>query len=71
MVKLTCVRKFLFTKINTISSHSFMKILRAFHRLGQAKFTYAYGGSILGLSQFTLLSQPPLKTTLNLKKDQN
>jgi len=31
----------------------------------QAKF--AYGGSILGLSQFTLLPQLPLKTMLNLK----
>jgi len=38
---------------------------RAFHRFGQAKF--AYGGSILGSSQFTLLSKLPLKTMLNLK----
>jgi hypothetical protein len=32
---------------------------------GQAKF--AYDGSILGSSQFTLLSQMPLKMMLNLK----
>ncbi len=38
---------------------------RAFRRFGQAKF--AYGGSILSSSQFTLLPQLPLKTTLNLK----
>jgi len=38
---------------------------RAFHGFGQAKF--AYGGSILGLSQFTLLPQLTLKMMLNLK----
>jgi len=38
---------------------------RAFQGFGQDKF--AYGGSILGSSQFTLLPQLPLKTTLNLK----
>jgi hypothetical protein len=38
---------------------------RAFHRFGQAKF--AFGGSILGSSQFTPLPQLPLKTMLGLK----
>jgi hypothetical protein len=33
--------------------------------VGQAKF--AYGGSILGSSKFTLLSRLPLKLKLNLK----
>jgi len=32
---------------------------------GQAKF--GYGGSILGLRQFTQLPQPLLKTSLDLK----
>jgi hypothetical protein len=36
-----------------------------FHGFGQAKF--AYGGSILGSSQFTLLPQLPLKMMLGLK----
>jgi len=40
-------------------------LYRAFHGFGQAKF--AYGGSILALSQFTLLPWLPLRTTLNLK----
>jgi len=35
------------------------------HGFGQAKF--AYGGSILGSGQFTLLPQLPLKTMLSLK----
>jgi len=34
-------------------------------QIWQAKF--AYGGSILGSSQFTLLPQLPLKTRLDLK----
>jgi len=38
---------------------------RVFHGFGQAKF--AYGGSILGSSQFTLLPQLPLKTMLSVK----
>jgi len=38
---------------------------RAFHIFGQAKF--AYGGSILGSSKFTLLPKLPLKTMLSLK----
>jgi len=38
---------------------------RAFHGLGQAKF--AYGGSVLGLNQFTLLPKMPLKMMLDLK----
>jgi len=38
---------------------------RVFHGFGQAKF--AYGGSILGLSQLSLLSEMPLKMRLNLK----
>jgi len=37
-------------------------IFRVFHGFGQAKF--AYGGSILGSSQFTLLLQLPLKMML-------
>jgi len=41
------------------------KSYREFHRFGQVKF--AYGGLILGLSQFTLLLQLPLKMMLNLK----
>jgi len=36
-----------------------------FKDLGQANF--AYGCSILGLSQFTILPQMPLKTMLSLK----
>jgi hypothetical protein len=36
-----------------------------FHGFGQAKFSD--GGLILGLSQLSLLSELPLKTTLNLK----
>jgi len=36
-----------------------------FHGFGQAKF--AFGGSVLGASQFTQLPQLPLKTALNLK----
>jgi len=36
-----------------------------FHGFKQAKF--AYGGLILGLSQFSLLPQLPLKTMLDLK----
>ncbi len=39
----------------------------AYHIFGNAKF--AYGGSIFGSSQFALLLQLPLKTTLNLKVD--
>jgi len=35
---------------------------RVFHRFWQAKF--AYGGSILGTSQFSLLPQLPQKMTL-------
>jgi hypothetical protein len=38
---------------------------KAFDGFGQAKF--AYGGSILGSSQYTLLLQLPLKTMLDLK----
>ncbi len=38
---------------------------RVFHGFGQAKF--AYDGSILGLSQFALLLQLPLKMVLSLK----
>jgi len=36
-----------------------------YHGFGQAKF--AYGGSVSGLSQFTLLPQLPLKMMLDLK----
>jgi len=38
---------------------------RVFHRFGQAKF--AFGGSILGSNQITLLPQVPLKMMLNSK----
>jgi len=38
---------------------------RAFQGFGPAKF--AYGGSVLGLSQFTLLPQLLIKTMLDLK----
>jgi len=38
---------------------------RAFHRFGQVKF--AYGGLILGSSQFTLPPKLPLKITRDLK----
>jgi len=40
-------------------------IYRAFHGFGQDKF--AYGGSILGSSHFTQLSQLLLKMTLGVK----
>jgi hypothetical protein len=40
-----------------------------FHRFGPAKF--AYGGSILGLSQFTLLPQLPLKKYAQFQSGQN
>jgi hypothetical protein len=42
-----------------------LKLYREFHGFGQAKF--AYGGSILGLGQFKILSQLPLKLMLDLK----
>ena len=38
---------------------------RAFHRFGQAEI--AYGGLVLGLSQFSILPQLPLKMTLASK----
>jgi hypothetical protein len=40
-------------------------ICRTFYRFEQAKF--AYGGSIISSSQFTILSKLPLKTVLDLK----
>jgi len=43
----------------------FQRLYGAFQTFGQAKF--AYGGSILGSSQFTLLPQLPTKTISNLK----
>jgi len=43
----------------------FVGSYRAFHGFRQAKF--AYGASILGSSQFTLLPQLSLKMTLNSK----
>ncbi len=49
-------------------SHATGLYYRVFHGFGQAKF--ADGGSILGSSQFTQLSQLPLKTTLDIKKGQ-
>ena len=41
----------------------------AFQRFGQVKF--AYGASVLGLSQFLLLPQLPYKMMLNFKSGQN
>jgi hypothetical protein len=38
----------------------------AFHRFGQAKFPD--GGSVLGSSQFSMLSQLPSKIMLSLKE---
>jgi len=40
-----------------------------FHGFGKAKF--AYGGSILGSSQFILLPQLPLKNDAQFKSGQN
>jgi hypothetical protein len=40
-----------------------------FHRARQAEF--AYGGSILSSSQFLLLPQQPIKTTLAIKEGKN
>jgi len=37
-----------------------------FHGFGQVKF--AYGGSVLGSSQFTVLPQLTLKTMIGLKE---
>jgi len=37
-----------------------------FHKFGQAKFPD--GGSVLGSSQFSVLTQLPLKTMLSLKE---
>jgi len=37
----------------------------AFHRFGQAKFPN--GGLVLGLSQFSILAQLPVKMMLGLK----
>jgi len=42
---------------------------RAIHRFGQTKF--AYGGSILGSSQFTLLPLLPQKNNGRFKSGQN
>ncbi len=44
-------------------------VYRVFRGFGQAKF--AYGGSIFGLSQFTLLPQLPLKNDAQFKSGQN
>jgi hypothetical protein len=50
----------------SLTSVKFSKnIHRAFHRFGQAKFPN--GGSVLGLSQFSILPQLPQKTMLVLK----
>jgi hypothetical protein len=45
--------------------HAWFRLYRVYHGFGKAKF--AYGGLILGSSQFTLLPQLPLKTRLDLK----
>ncbi len=52
---------------NKTYEQGLLKVLSyiAFHGFGQAKF--AYGGSILGSSQFSMLLQLPLKSMLNLK----
>ena len=42
---------------------TFNLIYRAFHRFGQAKI--AYGGLVLGLSQFSILPQLPPKIMPN------
>jgi hypothetical protein len=41
-------------------------LYRTFHRFGQAKFPY--GGSILGLSQLSVLPHLPPKMMLGLKE---
>jgi len=46
-----------------LNGHQFYR--GGFHTFGQAKF--AYGRSVLGSSQFTLLPQIPLKMMLDLK----
>jgi len=52
-------------KIQLYSFLNFCNQNTQIHRLGQAKF--AYGGLVLGSSQFTILPQLPLKTMLSLK----
>jgi len=49
-----------------LCSHTIKRYGAVFLRIWPAKF--ANGGSILGLSQFTQLTQLPLKTKLDLKK---
>ncbi len=51
--------------VDNLNLHTMFIGFCAFHRYGQANL--AYGGSILGLSQFTLLSHLPLKMMLDLK----
>jgi len=78
MIKLDifAVRENLINHVNlkgnfSISLTSFLQkfflvhFYKAFHGFGQVRF--AYGGSILGSSKFTLLPQLPLKTVLDLK----
>jgi len=49
----------------TVKLKEFLDHYTVFHGFGQSKF--AYGGSILGSSQFTLLPQLPLNMMLSLK----
>jgi len=62
ILKINYSRHFLYEMQNcSLMSRSY----KAFHGFGQVEF--AYDGSILGSSQLSILFQPPLKTTLNLK----
>jgi len=64
--------KLLFKKFLKIELLTFKKekaMYRAFREFGQAKF--AYGDSILGSSQFTLLPQLLLKNDAQFKSGQN
>ncbi len=58
------VKSFFFL-VQGLTPKFLLNYYRSFHRFGQAKF--AYGCSISGSSQFTLLPQLPLKTILDLK----
>ncbi len=52
-------------KNNILQKYICLTTYSVFHRFRQSKF--AYGGSILNLSQFSLLPQQPLKMTLAIK----
>ncbi len=55
----------IFAKDSCCERYSFFNTYRAFHGFGQAKF--ANCSFILGYSQFSILSQLPLKTMLDIK----